>query len=210
MSDVWPAVHAEREALTSFLETLDEERWETASLCAGWSVHDVVAHLIDSAKTTRVNFMIGLAAAGFDFDRQNARGVTRERGATPALTLQRLREVTRLTSTPPGSLDTRLVEAFVHGEDIRRALGASGDYPPLAVERALHYQANTSVAFGGGKQHVSGLTLIADDADVSIGDGPVVSGPLVSLLLVVSGRRAALAELSGPGLAELENRVAPR
>lgn len=207
MSDVWPVVHAEREALTTFLESLDEEQWEKASLCEGWNVHDVVAHLIDTAKTTRLNFMVGLAAAGFDFDRQNAKGVARERGATPAQTLQRLRAVTDLTCTPPGSLDTRLVEAFVHGEDIRRALGGSGDYPPLAVERALRYQAKTPVSFGGGKQHVSGLTLDADDADVSIGSGPVVSGPLVSLLLVASGRRAALDDLNGPGVVELSDRL---
>lgn len=207
MSDVWPVVHAEREALTAFLESLDEKQWEKPSLCEGWSVHYVVAHLIDTAKTTRLNFMVGLAAARFDFDRQNAKGVARERGATPAQTLQRLRAVTGRTSTPPGSRDTRLVEAFVHGEDIRRALGSSGDYPPLAVERAFRYQAKTPVSFGGGKQHISGLTLVADDADVSIGSGPVVSGPLVSLLLVASGRRAALADLNGPGVVGLEDRL---
>jgi uncharacterized protein (TIGR03083 family) len=207
VSDVWPVVHAEREALIAFLESLHEEQWEKASLCEGWNVHDVVEHLIDTAKTTRLNFMVGLAAAGFDFDRQNAKGVARERAATPVQTLQRLRAVTRLTRTPPGSLDTRLVEAFVHGEDIRRALGYSGDYPLLAVERAFRYQATTSVSFGGGKQHISGLTLTASDADVSLGNGPIVSGPLVSLLLVASGRRAALADLDGPGVAELENRL---
>lgn len=95
----------------------------------------------------------------------------------------------------------------MHGEDIRRPLGTSGDYPPLAVEEAFHYQATTPVSFGGGKQHITGLSLVAEDADVSIGHGPRVGGPLVSLLLMASGRRAALDDLNGPGVAELRDRL---
>lgn len=45
-------------------------------------MHDVVAHLVDTAKTTRLGFVFGLARARFDFDRQNTRGVERERGRT--------------------------------------------------------------------------------------------------------------------------------
>ncbi|MBT0992821.1 maleylpyruvate isomerase family mycothiol-dependent enzyme [Cellulomonas sp. DKR-3] len=206
-SDVWPVVHAERQALVSFLEPLAEERWATPSLCEGWSVHDVVAHLVDTARTTRRRFVVGLAAARFDFDRQNAKGVARERGATPAITLERLRAVTGLTASPPAAPETRLVEAVVHGEDVRVPLGATGHYPHQAVERALRYQARTSVSFGGGRQHVVGLALEADDADVVVGSGPAVRGPLTSLLLVASGRRSHLPHLSGPGVVELERRL---
>ncbi len=42
--------------------------------------------------------------------------------------------------------------------------------------------------------------LTATDDDVSIGDGPEVRGPVLSLLLAVSGRRVALADLDGPGV----------
>ncbi|MGW7361488.1 maleylpyruvate isomerase family mycothiol-dependent enzyme, partial [Streptomyces sp. NPDC054802] len=76
-------VHAERAALIEDLARLDDGQWGQPSLCAGWTVHDVVAHLVDTARTTRIGFMAGLARARFDFDRQNARGVERERGATP-------------------------------------------------------------------------------------------------------------------------------
>ena len=53
---------------------------------------------------------------------------------------------------------------------------------------------------GGGKQRAAGLTLRATDADFVTGDGPEVSGPLVSLLMVASGRAQALEDLTGPGL----------
>lgn len=207
MTAVWPAVHAERAALVEFLATLEDAQWETPSLCPGWSVHDVLAHLVDTAKTTRLGFLGGLLVAGLDFDRQNANGVARERGATPAETLERFREVLTWTATPPAHLDTRLVEAFVHGEDIRRALGGTGTYPVAAVVQALRYQVRTTTWFGGGKENAAGLALVAADADVTIGDGPAVTGPALSLLLAVSGRTVALADLSGPGLAELRSRL---
>ncbi|MFH9615525.1 maleylpyruvate isomerase family mycothiol-dependent enzyme [Streptomyces pratensis] len=203
MSDVWPMVHAERAALIEDLENLDDRQWEEPSLCAGWTVRDVAAHLTDTARTTRLGFLAGLARARFDFDRQNARGVDRERGASPQETLERLRRVAVRRSTPPAPLDSRLVEEIVHGEDIRRPLGLSRSYPREAVVRSLRLQVRTPASFGGAKELVSRVRLTAADADVSIGEGPEVSGPALSLLLAVSRRRVALDDLCGPGVAVL-------
>ncbi|MFD5873872.1 maleylpyruvate isomerase family mycothiol-dependent enzyme [Streptomyces sp. NPDC060322] len=203
VGDVWPTVHAERAALIHDLEGLDGRQWEEPSLCAGWTVHDVVAHLTDTARTTRLGFLAGLARAGFDFDRQNARGVARERGASPAEALERLRRVATRTSTPPAPLDSRLVEEIVHGEDIRRPLGLARSYPAEAVVRSLRLQARTPASFGGAKELVSRVRLTAADGDVSIGEGPEVRGPVLSLLLAVSLRRVALDDLDGPGVTVL-------
>ncbi|WUC95072.1 maleylpyruvate isomerase family mycothiol-dependent enzyme [Streptomyces sp. NBC_00525] len=149
---VWPVVHAERAALIRDLEGLGDEQWERPSLCEGWTVHDVVAHLVDSARTTRLGFAAGLVRARFDFHRQNAHGVARERGASPSETLARLRRVATRTSTPPAPLDSRLVEEIVHGEDIRRPLGVTRAYPRNAVVRALRLQVRTPASFGGSKE----------------------------------------------------------
>ncbi|EGE43558.1 maleylpyruvate isomerase family mycothiol-dependent enzyme [Streptomyces griseus] len=197
---IWRMVHAERAALIEDLARLEPGQWETPSLCAGWTVHDVAAHLVDTALTTRIGFVVGLARARFDFDLQNARGVERERGASPQETLERLRRVASRTTTPPAPLDTRLVEEVVHGEDIRRAVGPVRSYPLEAVVRALRLQARTPESFGGAKETVATVRLTATDADLSIGEGPDATGPALSLLLAVSGRRQAVEELSGPGV----------
>ncbi|WP_432061762.1 maleylpyruvate isomerase family mycothiol-dependent enzyme [Streptomyces sp. S1] len=201
--DVWPMVHAERAALVEDLARLGAERWNEPSLCAGWTVHDVAAHLVDTARTTRLGFVVGLARARFDFDRQNALGVARERGATPGETLERLRRVASRRSTPPAPLDSRLVEEVVHGEDIRRPLGLTRAYPPPAVVRALRLQARTPASFGGAGELLTRVRLSATDAEVRIGAGPEVTGPALSLLLAVCGREAALGDLDGPGVAVL-------
>lgn len=199
MTDVWATVHAERAALIDDLTRLDERQWDEPSLCAGWTVHDVLAHLVDTALTTRIGFVTGLVAARFDFDRQNADGVRRHRAATPTATLARFRQVAGRTSTPPAPLDTRLVEAIVHGEDIRRPLGIRRAYPADALARAIHLQARTPASFGGAKELVGRVRFVATDAGPAVGTGPEVRGPALSVLLVLSGRAAAADDLTGPG-----------
>ncbi|MFD7747428.1 maleylpyruvate isomerase family mycothiol-dependent enzyme [Streptomyces sp. NPDC059698] len=204
----WRMVHAERAALVADLARLEAGRWDTPSLCTGWTVHEVAAHLVDTALTTRLGFLAGLVRARFDFDLQNARGVERWRGASPEETLERLRRVVSRTSTPPAPLDTRLVEEVVHGEDIRRVVGLDRVYPQEAVGRALRLQVCTPAAFGGAKEQMASVRLTATDADLSLGEGPEAAGPALSLLLAVSGRRVALDDLDGPGAAVLAGATA--
>ena len=196
---VWSAVHDQRQTLFHDLEALTPSDWQVPSLCPGWDVHDVLAHLIDSAKTTRWGFVRRMVSAGFDFDRDNAVGVTRERATDPKDTLTRFRAVIMSTTTPPAALATRLVEVFVHGEDIRGPLGIAGDYPAEPVAEALRYQVKTSIKMGGGKESAQRWRLVASDTPFKHGQGPEVRGPAIALLLGVSGRPVESAELTGPG-----------
>lgn len=207
MKDVWPFVREERLALIADLETLTDEQWHTASLCGEWTVHDVVAHLVDTAKASGPRFVRDMVLARFDFDRQNQTGVERERAASPAETLERLRAAVSLRKSPPAPRDTRLVEAIVHGEDIRRPLGLTRDYLTEAVVDAFRLQARTSESMGGSKKRLAGLTLLATDADLTHGAGPAVEGPALALLMIGSGRATALDELHGPGLTLLRDRL---
>ena len=205
---VWAVVHAERAALARDLEGLEPGAWGAPTACAGWDVHDVVAHLVDTARTTRWGFLRDMARARFDFDRQNALGIARERREDPRDTLAALRSVTARTSTPPAPPATRLVEAFVHGEDVRRAAGLAGSYPAASVADALEHQLRTTVRMGGGRERAAGLRLVATDAPVDAGAGPQVRGSALALLLAVSGRPVRPGELTGPGAAELAGRAA--
>ena len=42
---VWGAIDAERASLADLLDSLGEQEWEVPSLCAGWRIRDVAAHL---------------------------------------------------------------------------------------------------------------------------------------------------------------------
>lgn len=45
---LWALIHEERAAMAATLESLTPEEWEHPSLCAGWSVKDVAAHVISN------------------------------------------------------------------------------------------------------------------------------------------------------------------
>lgn len=198
-SEIWSVVHQERQALIDDLAALELGDWRTPSLCPGWDVHDVLAHLVDSAKTTRLGFLRRMVAAGFDFDRDNAAGISREKGRHPRNTLKSFEAVSNSTATPPAALATRLVEAFVHGEDIRRPLTIDRNYSPEHVVWALSYQVKTGASMGGGKEVVQGWRLVASDVPFEHGTGPAIHGSVIALLLAASGRPPKTGELTGPG-----------
>jgi hypothetical protein len=112
-------------------------------------------------------------------------------------------ETAHLTRTPPAHLATRLVEAIVHGEDIRRPLGIAGSYPETAIAQALTYQLRTPVSFGGGRERAAGLRLIDRKTGTVWGQGEDVHADAIDLLLAVSGRPVDREQLEGSGASRL-------
>jgi uncharacterized protein (TIGR03083 family) len=155
---------------------------------------------------TPPKFVGKMAKAGFDFNRFAAAGVARESSGGPAATIAELRACQSRRTAPPGPKDTWLGEAFVHGEDIRRPLGIKREYPLDWVSRALTFYSG-SEPIVHGKSRVAGVTLHVTDTDLRLGSGPEAAGPVLSLLLVASGRGAVLDELSGPGVDLLRSRL---
>ena len=202
---VWPSIHAERRALAQDLAGLTAAQWATPSLCSGWTVHQVLAHLVATAKMTPGSFLTKFAGSGFSFTKFTDKQVAVEAAGGPAATLAAFRAIETATSSPPGPKDSWLGEALVHSEDIRRPLGLHRDYPLPAVTRAISFYAGSN-AIIGGKKRVAGVTLRATDTDFAHGSGPEVTGPAMALLLATAGRTAALDDLAGSGLAALRTR----
>lgn len=205
MTDIWTSIAAERGALADDLATLSPTQWDTSSLCADWTVRDVVAHLSSTASMTAPRFFLGMAKAGFNFDKFAAGGVAEHRGTDPAATLAEFRGLQHSTSAPPGPKVSWLGEIVIHGADVRRPLGISHAPQPDVVRQVLDFYKGSNL-LSGAKKRVAGLALRASDDDWQHGQGEPVEGPLLSLLLAMTGRAAACDDLTGPGVATLRSR----
>ncbi len=205
MTNLWTTVAAERGALADDLAALKPAQWDTPSLCAQWTVRDVVAHLSATASMTPLKFFGSMAAAGFNFDKFANGQIARHRGPDPAATLADFRSLQHSTSAPPGPKLSWLGEIVIHGADIRRPLGISHTYPPEVVRQVLDFYKGSNMLIGA-KKRITGLALQASDGDWRHGQGEPVEGPMLSLLLAMTGRAAACDDLTGPGVATLRDR----
>jgi uncharacterized protein (TIGR03083 family) len=198
-------IHAERRALADDLASIDDAAWDTESLCTGWTVRDVLAHMTATAKMTPPAFLGRIVTSGFSLTKLQSKDIAVERGTSGADALARFTAEIGSTSHPPGPVDSWLGETIVHGEDIRRPLGITHQYATDALVRVATFYKGSNIIIGA-KKRVAGLTLRATDADWTAGEGPEVSGPITSIIMAMTGRKPAIADLSGDGVATLSSR----
>ncbi|MFJ9599510.1 maleylpyruvate isomerase family mycothiol-dependent enzyme [Streptomyces althioticus] len=203
---VWSMIRAERAALADDLEGLTAGQWATPSLCDGLTVREVLAHLTAGASLNTVRWLAGVVRCRFDFDRQVAMRLAEQLGSGPADTLDRFRRVVPSTTRPPLPALAMLGETVVHGEDIRRPLGIRRDYPVETVTAVAEYYRGTDLVVVA-KGRIGGLKLVADDGPFSTGDGALVSGRTVDLVMAMTGRAACCDELDGDGVGILRGRA---
>lgn len=180
--------HAERERLANLLADLADGEWDAPSLCRGWRVREVVAHLTMPFRTSPPRLLVGLAAAGFSFNRYADRAARADAGRmTAAHLLGALRaNITNPWQPPGGGPAGALSHDTIHGLDITEPLGL----PAPPAERIALVLANStprSLAYFG--VDLSGVQLHATDADVRIGTGDRIEMPVKDILLTVTGRR---------------------
>lgn len=205
--DVLPLLQAERLALADALRDVPDVDWERPSLCAGWTVRDVLTHLTAAARTPTLPWLMNMAAARFDTDRHNQRLLHRHRAADPARGLAAFRDSAMSSAAPFGERAGMLGEVVVHGQDIARPLGLPLVPAREAVRVVAEFFASKDFAVNSHTL-VRGLRLEATDDDLAVGDGPEVRGTMLDLVMAMAGRTAALDELEGAGAEVLRERLA--
>jgi len=204
-ADIWPTVGAERTTLAADLRSLTADQWSTRSLCTDWTVRDVLAHMTATAQITPARFVPKLIGSGFSLHRLQARDIDRLTGGSAADTLAGFQAIIGTTTGPPGPADTMLGETIVHSQDIRRPLGIAHHYPPEALIRVADFYKGSNLILGT-KRRIDGLSLRATDLSWSHGSGPEVTGPMLSILMAMTGRKEPLDDLQGDGVATLRSR----
>lgn len=204
--DTWQMTSKERASLVTALDALPDADWSKPSLCAGWTVREVVGHMIATANMTPPRFIAKLAGSGFSFQKLTRTDIQRvTTGKTNGELVDALRSRVDARTAPPGPAASWLGETIVHGEDVFRALDGYRAHPVEHVVAVADFYKNSNLLIGT-KNRIDGVTLRATDVEWRHGTGPEVNGPVIALVLAMTGRKAALDDLTGEGVALLRAR----
>lgn len=206
--DTFAEIADERRGLADQLSGLTDEQRAAPSLCSTWSVKDVAAHLIVPLEVSIPRFMLAMLACGGNFDRANLRLTRQQTGRPFEEIVEVLRQKADDRFTPPGGgPEAPLTDVLVHGLDIRWPLGLTRQIPEDRLQKVLTFLTTPGARSVVPKGRLDGLRLAASDLDWAYGDGPTVAGRAEALLLAMAGRRAALDQLTGDGVATLRDRL---
>lgn len=202
----WRVITGQRLALADLLDGLPAQEWETPSLCAGWRVRDVAAHVAMAPQVLSVRAMtVEWVRAGGRFHRLNHDLAVRHAESRPAERLvAELREHASSRRLPVvTSYRNILFDILVHGQDIAIPLGRPHPMPPAAARAGAARVWSMGWPFWA-RRRLRGVRLIATDVEWSAGAGAEVEGPIDALLLLLTGRlTAALPRLRGRGVPAL-------
>lgn len=186
--EVWGHIDRERAYLADLLESLPEEDWRRPSLCDGWTIRDVGAHV--SMAEARVRDVLWPAIrSGFSYNgmvRRAALGNRASHGEIVA-TIRGFAATHRLapfiTELEP------LLDVMVHVQDVCVPLGIERDIPvdvaAVTATRLLSLRGPMRLW-----RAPRGVRLVATDTDWTYGDGPVVEARMQSILLGLTGRQS--------------------
>ena len=210
---VYRIATANRLLAADMFADLTPEQWRTPSLCAGWTVREVAAHLLEplEAKVGTLKLLAHLVRYRGSLDRMvdhTARKVA-ARPTDEIVTGLRERASTRLTPPVIGPLGP-MTDTCIHLRDAARPLGLDVCPSPASWRPALDFLVSKPATKGFvPRDRLAGLRLVATDQDWQHGDGAEILGTSEAIAMAVSGRPAALDDLAGPGVDELRPRIAP-
>jgi len=192
-----PLISAERRAFGDVLARLSEPDWNAASLCSGWRVREVVAHMTMPFRYSAPRFLTELARSRGDFAQMADRVARRDARAPIGVLLEGWRtNVDHPWKPPGGGLEGALTHDVVHGLDITIPLGIQHPVGEPAL-RVVLYTATTPLSLKHFGRDLTGVRLEADDLDWSFGDGEPLRGQARHLLMALMGRRLPAGLLTG-------------
>ena len=199
-ADLQPAVAAEFLALADLLDSAAEAQWDTPSLCAGWRVREVVAHMTMAARYSAEEIMAELSRCEFDFGRLSNEVADRDAKLATSELVANLRSDMMQHWTPPGGgYHGALNHVVIHGLDVTVPLGVPRRSPDDTIRVILD-----DLTQGGVHQHfgtnIEGRSLQAVDLDWSYGSGPALRGAAGDLAVMLCGRALPAGRIQGEPL----------
>ncbi|MGW2150050.1 maleylpyruvate isomerase family mycothiol-dependent enzyme [Nonomuraea bangladeshensis] len=195
--DTATAIASERRELAAMLESLTPAQWDAPTLCAGWRVREVAAHMSMGFRVSLPRQVLELVKARGDINRMTDRRARQDAATlSTAELVGAIRDNAHHPWKPPvGGIAAALGHDVVHGLDISVALGLGRRVPEDRVRLLLEQVTPRTLKFFGAE--LDGVELRADDLDWSFGAGAPLTGAAQDLLLVAYGRKLPPGHLRG-------------
>jgi uncharacterized protein (TIGR03083 family) len=209
-ADVFRRTAANRRRAADLLAGLTAEQWGTPSLCAGWTVRVLAGHLLMPVELPFGRLAVAVVRSRGSLDRAVDTASRRLARRPPAELVAALRAGADARVAPPflGAAGP-VTHASDHLRDAARPLGSAVSPPPDDWGFVLDFLTSPPARHGFvPRGRLTGLALRAGDLGRRWGDGAELAGPAEALAMAAAGRAAALADLTGDGVAILQARLA--
>jgi uncharacterized protein (TIGR03083 family) len=204
---VFLAVADERRSIAALIDGLDPRQLAMPSLCVGWDVKTVAAHLISDFTDGFWGFLASGVRHG-SIDR-GIDALARRRACAPAAEIAETlrREADHRLSPPVTGPLSGLADVLVHGADMRIPLGIPHQPDPQRVARVIDFLTSPTQLGFFPRRRLRGLALHDEDTGQTWGDGKSIRGSGAAVMLAVCGRNVAFESLTGPGVPVLRSRL---
>jgi uncharacterized protein (TIGR03083 family) len=202
MDTIQDMIAAQRGELAAVLDALPASGWDEPTLCAGWRVREVVAHVTMPFRYSGRRFVVELARSRGKFNEMADRVALRDAARmSPAELAGAVRSNIGHPWRPPGGgFSGALAHDVIHGLDITVPLGLAFAIPEERLRRVLPVSAaDKTVTFFGA--NLAGIEFRARDMDWTLGAGTPLTGAAADLLLAMCGRKLPAGRLSGEAAA---------
>jgi len=162
----------ERRRLADLLETIPGDQWLTASNLPGWTVKEVVAHIVLEGRYDLVTSILG-TIWHLGMNRYMAAAAKRyARNKSPQTLIQELRRQAGSARTPPGiSLNEVRIDLLAHRQDILISIGHTPDLTDEQADIMLAHLAKPSLV---GRWVLRQVWRRLDQTGIILPDGTMI------------------------------------
>ena len=202
MTDTFELIAQQRRAVADVLETLTPEEWGSPSLCEGWRIQEMAAHLTMPFRVGNPQFFLSVIGAGGSIPKVMNKFAQAHSSEPPSQLIAYLRDNADSHFVPPTfPAVASLNEIVVHGFDVSIPTGRHVEVPEEVSRLVLDYLVSPKVGYVHSTRGLAnGVHLASTDSSWSWGTGPEVRGTNFGLIMLLARRPIGFEHVSGDGV----------
>jgi uncharacterized protein (TIGR03083 family) len=202
MTDTFALIADQRRAVADVLDSLSPDEWRSPSLCEGWRIQEMAAHLTMPFRVSNPRFFLAVLGSGGSIAKVMDKYAKAHSGEPPARLIAFLRDGAESHFVAPTfPTVASLNEIVVHGFDVAIPTGRHVEVPEEVSRLVLDYLVSPKAGTVHTKRGLAnGVRLVSTDSEWSWGTGPEARGTNFGLIMLLARRPIGFEHVSGEGV----------